>query len=178
MEDISYHKRKLPHIQSNGMPNFITFRTNDSIDAYVKKITLSNLENKQKQYQIDNYLDNSKDGAYLNNTELALMKEILFEYDNILYELVCFAIMPNHIHLLVIPKDTLSNIMKRVKGKSAKILNESLKKDGKFWAREYYDKVIRDEKQFENSVRYILNNPLKVDLRDADDRVYSRFGLL
>ena len=83
--------------------------------------------------------------------------------------------MPNHIHMLLSPKSTLSNILQKIKGKSAKQLNESLNKKGKFWAREYYDKIIKDEKQLKVVMEYILNNPIKANLDDAKDRVYNVF---
>ena len=170
-----YHKRKLPHIQCEGMLNFITFRTYDSIDEYIKRLSLSDINNKQKQYQIDQYLDNSQNGAYLHKEQIKIIKGILFEYDNVYYELYSFAIMPNHIHLLLLPKIKLSDILKQIKGKSAILLNNSLDKKGTFWAREYYDKVIRDENHLNIVMEYILNNPIKVNLDDSDIRVYSKY---
>ena len=169
----NYHKRKLSHFQYDGMLNFITFRTHDSIDEYIKKLNLSKIENKNKQYQIDKYLDNSQKGAYLYDTQIKIMKNILFMYDNIDYKLYSFAIMPNHIHILLLPKNSLSNIMKKLKGKSARLLNEHMNRSGKFWAREYYDKIIKDDIQFKNTMNYILNNP--INLKDRINRVYNIF---
>jgi len=169
---VFFHKRKLPHIQIENMYNFITFRTFKSIDEYVKRVSLSNINTKIKQYKIDNYLDNSSKGCYFYNKQIDILKDILFEYDNVDYKLISFAIMPNHIHLLIQPYSKLSKIMQKIKGKSAKILNESLNIKGKFWAREYYDKIIRDEKQFFLTIEYILNNPIKADLQDSESRVY------
>ena len=65
--------------------------------------------------------------------------------------------------------------MKIIKGKSAKELNESLGIKGKFWAREYYDKIIKNEKQFNITIDYIMNNPIKANLKDAKNRVYCKF---
>jgi REP element-mobilizing transposase RayT len=157
------------------MYNFVTFRTYKSIDEYVKKINLLEIDTKIKQYKIDNYLDSSLKGCHLHDKQITILKDVLFEYDNIDYELIAFAIMPNHIHLLLNPYKKLSKIMQNIKGKSAKKINESLNLSGKFWAREYYDKVIRDEKQFNITIEYILNNPIKANLKDAKDRVYCKF---
>ncbi|MFK5947886.1 MAG: hypothetical protein QM500_03830 [Methylococcales bacterium] len=49
--------------------------------------------------------------------------------------------------------------MQIIKGSSAKSLNEIMKRKGKFWANEYYDKVIRNQNHFEIVYRYIKNNP-------------------
>ncbi len=174
---ISYHKRKLPHIQVQNMPNFITFRTYKSIDSYVKKLTQQNEDTKIKQYKIDKYLDNSDKGAYLYDKELRILKNILHEKDNLYYYLISYAIMPNHVHLLIEPKKNLAFIMKSIKGKSAKLINESLKMNGSFWAREYYDKVLRNDKQINNTIRYIINNPIKANLNDAKERIFSKFKI-
>ena len=90
-----------------------------------------------------------------------------------LYELVCFAIMPNHIHLLLKQKASLVDIIKYIKGKSAIELNRALVKNGQFWARDYYDRGIRNDTHFTTVYKYILNNPVKANLKDAEDRVYS-----
>jgi hypothetical protein len=41
-------------------------------------------------------------------------------------------------------------------------LCEQFGKSGKFWADDYYDKAIRDEKHFRVVYTYIQNNPLKI----------------
>ena len=173
---IEYHQRKLPHIQIEKMPNFVTFRTHKSIDSYIKKISASDLQAKQKQYAIDRYLDNSSEGAYFFHKTVDLMAEILLAEDGGLYDLHCFSIMPNHIHIIFEAKDLLGAIMHKIKGRSARAINKKLGINGTFWAKEYYDKVIRDEVQYKKSVEYVLNNPIKAGLRDAEKRIYCNTG--
>jgi REP element-mobilizing transposase RayT len=160
------------------MYNFITFRTHDSIDEYVRKLNSQNLSTKIKQYNIDNYLDNSTNGAYLNGEIVDIIKDLLFKFDKEYYELIAFAIMPNHIHIVILPKEKLSVIMKMLKGNSSIQINKILNKKGVFWAREYYDKVIRDEKQFYNTIEYVLNNPFKANLEDSKNRIYSNTDII
>jgi len=93
----------LPHIDINGYYQFITFRTHDSIDEYLKKLFATNLENRKKQYQMDEHLDGSLNGAYLNGDILKYLYDFLKSKDGILYDLVAFVIMNNHIHLLIKP---------------------------------------------------------------------------
>jgi len=50
--------------------------------------------------------------------------------------------------------------------------SESLGMSGNFWAREYCDKVLRDEKQVDKTIHYILSNPIKANLIDAKERVF------
>ncbi|MDA3909204.1 MAG: transposase, partial [Sulfurimonas sp.] len=108
------------------------------------------------------YLDSSQKGSYLNGDVLMKMSEFLKSRDNNLYELIAYTIMPNHIHILIKPLDKLALVVKSIKGSSAKMINDILKRRGKFWANDYYDKTIRDEKHFQTVYNYIKNNPLKL----------------
>ena len=167
---------KLPHINLNEYYQFITFRTNDSIDSFVSKIQENhNFTNKNKQYQIDKYLDYSSNGAYLIDEKIDIFKDIVLQRDNIMYEVDAIEIMPNHVHLLIKQKDDLSKTMKYIKAKSTIELNKSLRRSGKFWQSDYFDKVIRDEKLYSLVYEYILNNPVKVGVEDAKRRVYSKY---
>ncbi len=152
----------LPHVDIDGYYQFITFRTFDSIDNYLKRLYNTEQTNKQKQQAIDNYLDTSSSGAYLNGEVLKYLYNFFKAKDKDLYDLVAFCIMPNHIHLLFKPLDTLSVVMQKLKGASSHNINKILNKSGKFWAGDYYDKAIRDEEHFFVVYEYIKNNPIKL----------------
>ncbi len=157
--------KKLPHINTLNHYQFVTFRTYDSLDAYLRNIESSNLSNAKKQLHIDEYLDISSDGRYFQGAVLVYMREFL----------VSFVIMPNHIHILFYQKEALSIILKKLKGTSSLTINKMLQKKGKFWASGYYDKAIRDEKHFEVVYNYIKNNPLKAGVGDVDVRYFSKY---
>jgi len=153
----------LPHIDLAGHYQFVTFRTYDSLDEFIRKWDFSPaISNKEKQQKIDDYLDASPNGAYLQGEVLEWLFEFLVSQDKKLYKLVAFAIMNNHVHILFKPLQSLSKIMQRIKGVSAKKINELLGKSGRFWADDYYDKAIRDERHFWVVYEYIKNNPLKI----------------
>lgn len=153
----------LPHIDLVGYYQFVTFRTYDSVDEFIRKWDFSPaISNKEKQLKIDEYLDTSTNGAYLQGEALEWLFEFLLHQDKKLYELVAFAIMNNHVHILFKPLQSLSKVMQRIKGVSAKKINELLGRSGRFWADDYYDKAIRDEKHFWVVYEYIKNNPLKI----------------
>lgn len=153
----------LPHIDLDGYYQFVTFRTFDSIDAFIRKWDFSPvISNKEKQLKIDEYLDISTSGAYLQNEALSYLYDFLISHDKKLYELTAFCIMNNHVHILFKPLESLSKVMQMIKGVSAKKINELLGVNGKFWADDYYDKVIRDERHFWVVYEYIKNNPLKI----------------
>jgi putative transposase len=86
-------------------------------------------------------------------------------------------IMPNHFHGIIIINDmdihcrgevtsplrksTLGNIAAYFKYRSTKLINESQgTPDAKVWQRNYYDRIIRDEKELQNIRDYIINNVL------------------
>ena len=160
------HKH-LPHFDIKNHYQFITFRTYGSVDAYLKKLAQHNLPNKQKQHLIDEYLDRSTAGAVLNSEVLVLLNTFIKEHDSVLYELLAFCIMPNHVHLLIKPWVDLDKLMQKLKGGSAKLINDNLQTKGRFWAADYYDKLIRDEKHFSVVYRYIKNNPLVLGEAEA-----------
>jgi putative transposase len=153
----------LPHIDLEGYYQFVTFRTFDSVDEFVRKWDFSPaMSNKEKQQKIDEYLDTSINGAYLKDDILKYLFDFLISNDKRLYELVAFCIMNNHVHILFKPLESLSKVMQMIKGVSAKKINGLLCQKGKFWADDYYDKAIRDEKHFWVVYEYIKNNPLKI----------------
>ena len=156
----------LPHLDLVGHYQFITFRTFDSMDGYLKKLSLQNKSNDRKQLDIDRYLDTSCRGAYLQGDVLTTLYDFLKKQDGLWYELIAFSIMPNHVHLLIRPLESLASLMQNIKGSSSRMINGIMGKSGRFWARDYYDKAIRDEKHFSVVYTYIKNNPLK--LRDCN----------
>jgi REP element-mobilizing transposase RayT len=169
--------KKLPHINRVGDYQFVTIRTQDSLDSYLQKIESFDISSAKKQMAIDGYLDNSAKGRYFEGEVLVYFRSFLLSLDKKLFELVAFSIMPNHLHILFCQKEELSKTMKIVKGGSASGINKILNKNGKFWASGYYDKAIRDEKHFEVVYNYIRNNPLKAGLKDMDRRFWHVYGV-
>ena len=89
-----------------------------------------------------------------------------------------YVIMPNHVHLLLFidnngtgnPSPTVGNIIGWFKYNTTKSVNEEYKSAGnKLWQRSYYDHIIRDKKDYDEKLNYILSNPLKW----LDDEYYS-----
>ena len=158
--------KKLPHLCLENHYQFITFRTYDSLDFYARTILEKDITIHKKEQELDIYLDNSKSGAYLYGEAIELLKDIIFEKNHIMYEIIIFAIMPNHVHLLIKQLDKIANIVKHIKGKSSFVLNKHLKKSGRFWHINYFDKAIREEKHFAKVYQYIENNPIKAELKD------------
>ncbi len=80
-----------------------------------------------------------------------------------------FMVMPNHVHgILIIPSDapaksggSLSTVVQALKSKAihdGALLGESCRG---LWQRNYYEHVIRDEKELNRLRKYIRQNPLQ-----------------
>ena len=59
----------------------------------------------------------------------------------------------------------LANVIRVLKGGAAHIVNSMLKRKGAVWSRDYYDKVIRDEKHYWVVYEYIKYNAVKARAR-------------
>jgi putative transposase len=83
------------------------------------------------------------------------------------YELGAWAIMPNRVHLLILPKTTVAEIMRWLKGSTARKANQLLERTGRpFWQDESYDHWVRSDKEFGRVVCYIEENPVSAGLLD------------
>ena len=82
-------------------------------------------------------------------------------------ELDIFCIMPNHVHIIIVlnhnvlvKRHPLSEVIRAFKSFSAKRINLLRKTPGiAVWQRNYYEHIIRDEKDYESKRNYILMNP-------------------
>jgi len=74
--------------------------------------------------------------------------------------------MPNHAHMLCTPCAgySLAEIMHSIKSFTSSEANKILNRAGRFWQKEYFDRYIRNTRQFVRTVAYIENNPLKAHL--------------
>ena len=166
-------RKFLPHINMIGYYQFVTFRTYDSLDDFIKKIRDENISSREQEYKIDQYIDRSPKGCYLNDEVLDYLYCYFIDKDKSFYDLVAFSIMPNHVHILFKQNVELPKIMKQIKGTTAFEINKMLQRKGIFWETNYYDKVIRNEAHFEQVYDYIKYNAIKADLRDEKERFYG-----
>jgi REP element-mobilizing transposase RayT len=95
-----------------------------------------------------------------------------------------YIIMPNHVHAIILihpssrggvtpplqRRPSLGEIVAYYKYQSTKQINQLANSPGtRFWQRNYYDHIIRDERDLEHHRRYILENPRRWE----EDKYYS-----
>ena len=118
---------------------------------------------------LDKYEDAGYGQCYLRDDRAAeIVRDALFYYDQVKYEVISWCIMPNHVHVLIEVKEgwTLSTIMHGWRSYTAHEANKILGRTGDFWMDEYFDRYIRDEKHMNDVINYIDNNPFKAGLID------------
>jgi len=78
------------------------------------------------------------------------------------YQLGAFAIMANHVHVLLLPRIPPSRLLKSLKGYTAYEANRLLGRTGEpFWRQESYDHWVRNQEEWRRIAAYIENNPVK-----------------
>ncbi len=107
----------------------------------------------------------------LTRGEIQLVLEHILSGNGRFYDLDAVVVMPDHVHLLLLPKPgyTLSGVMKGIKGTTARRLNQSRRRHGTVWQDESFDRIVRDEKEFKEKLGYMYLNPVKAGLTDDPD---------
>ena len=187
-KSVDQSENKLPHWEQPGATYFVTWRTADSLPQHFleqqqrdKDFFLSQHPKPweteiQEEYnqkftaKLEEYLD-SGHGKCLLRKELyrEVLKDALLYFDQERYSMISFVIMPNHIHLLftIHPDWSLSELIHSWKLHSSRNINKLNGSKGAFWQKDYFDRMIRDQKHFGRCIRYIRKNPQKARLAEA-----------
>jgi len=120
----------------------------------------------------DAELDRGQGTVWLAHPEVAsLVAQAMHHFENLRYELHAYCIMPNHVHMVLTPLPmadesyyTLASIMHSLKSYTANRANQVLGRSGTFWQDESYDHFVRDARDFERIIRYVIGNPAKAGL--------------
>ncbi|MGZ8153589.1 MAG: transposase [Methylovulum sp.] len=64
---------------------------------------------------------------------------------------------------------SLSQIVRLLKGRSAHIINHHLQRQGSIWDRAFHDHALRKDEEIKNIARYIVANPLRAKLVEKLD---------
>jgi REP element-mobilizing transposase RayT len=145
---VKRHSRHLPHWQFGSKVYFITFR--------------------------------SARGP-LPESAMCLVKENILHDHGKKLDLLLATIMPDHVHMLIKPRKKgvgatllspdnndewydLAEIMKGIKGVSARRINKLLGTRSRVWQKESFDRIVRSQKEFDAKMEYIYFNPVKAGL--------------
>jgi putative transposase len=170
-------RRRLPHFYPEGHWLFLTWHLRGSLPEG-KYPPPRKASAGEAFVWMDRYLDVARSGpVFLRQEAIAnLVVEALFQGVELRhYRLGPFAVMANHVHVLLLPEVPPSRLLKSLKGHTAREANRLLGRTGEsFWQRESYDHAVRDSTEFARIAAYIENNPLKAGLvQRAEDYAWS-----
>ena len=131
-EDLVKYRRRMPHWRLADSVYFVTWRLAPS-------------------------------QAELSAEERDVIMTALRYFDGSRYELYAVVVMPDHVHVLVKPleKYLLQDIVHSWKSFTAHKFRRDYDRNVGIWQEEYFDRIVRDEKEFLDKTQYIINNPLK-----------------
>lgn len=177
----------LPHWEVDGATYTLTYRLHDSLPLHVLHRLRDEREAMTRQLtgglraptaierfdieeayalRLDDELHVERGKCHLRNPQLAdAIVENLHHFEGTRYSLYAWCVMPNHVHVVFRPSEgeSLDRILHSWKSftshRAASIIGTKT-----LWAREYFDRMIRDERHFFDSVAYVRNNPIKAGL--------------
>jgi REP element-mobilizing transposase RayT len=184
--ELTKYQRDLFQRLEAGATVFITLRLSDSLPRTVvsemraqlqhlqaaeKRSNPVELSKRRKRYfrHFDDMLDQATTGPmWLARPDVAqVVAAGLHEFDKHEYELICYCLMPNHLHLLVYLQNDappLANTLQRLKSHTATKANLLLTRTGAFWHPDSYDHPVRTDEELQRDIGYVLENPVKAGL--------------
>ena len=188
VQNRGWYTRFLPHRDISGLTQFITYRLGDSLSEeeltrIVEELAIVPPERMEteRRRRMEEWLDAGHGSCMLRDAAAAqCVMENWRRFDGERYDLIAWVVMPNHVHVLIqmYPGVPLAKVVQSWKSFTGKrlgaLMEERLRNSDRtgarctqgegVWMREYWDRVIRDEKHFWASIEYIENNPVKAGM--------------
>ena len=187
---VRYRQRRLPHWEVREASYFITVRCADSLPARAVQClresheelsrcvpsTHQSIDLQRKIFRtLEKYLDEGFGACPLSTPVVAAI--VVEEFEALTdwqISVPHYSIMPNHWHALMVPDEgtirPLSDIMKRLKGRTAKRIRQTIGGKGPFWQSEWFDRWVRDAEEWGRLLTYIQGNPVKAGLIAGSER--------
>jgi putative transposase len=168
---MAYYERNLPHWHPEGKAIFVTWRLYGSPPkAFLLRLKEQKQRDPGRRFRdADMELDRAASGPrWLSDSRIAeaTVQELHARESHFnRYLLHAFAVMPNHVHVLLTPKSDLARITNQWKGRTARHANRILGRTGKpYWQDECFDHWVRNAAQFDRIHTYIEWNPVSAGL--------------
>ena len=161
-----YHRR-LPHFHPDNAYLFLTWRLWGSLPARTEAVVYPTPGH--AFVASDRLLGRQSSGPlWLKDSQVAdlVARAILRgDRDRHFYELSAWVVMPNHVHLVILPQVSVSVLMRWLKGSTAHSANRILGRTGQpFWQDESYDHYLRSASHLNRTIAYIEENPVSAGL--------------
>jgi putative transposase len=184
-----WHSRGyIPHFEWTGAIQHVTYHLADSLPAEILARFEGQLralpierQGTERRKRVQVWLDAGHGCCVLREPAVAEMVQSSFlHFDGERYRLYAWVVMPNHVHVLFQPLGgwTMAKIVTSWKSFTGRRIAAHLDSVGwrgqagawrsqaerRVWQREYWDRAMRNERQFAAAVAYIHGNPVKAGL--------------
>ncbi len=157
---------RLPHFDHPSAVQHVVFRLADALPAGA----LAELHRTSPAERIaaaEGILDAGMGSrALADPTAAQIVADALTHFDGRRYRLEAWCVMPTHVHVVLAQVEgwPLPGVVKGWKSFTAKAINKAVDRKGRFWAKDYFDRFMRDGDQFDATVAYVEANPVKAGL--------------
>jgi REP element-mobilizing transposase RayT len=163
----------------------ITFHLADSLPVARRPSAAEALNREAsaaRRARLQALLDAGRGSCALRDERIGtIVEQALFHGDGEGYRLLCWVVMPNHVHVLIeqIDGQPLHAIVRRWKSYTARQANLVMGRAGRFWQSDYFDRYIRDDRHLQSAVLYVRMNPVRAGLvQRAEDWPFSSARLV
>jgi len=154
----------LPHCDERGLVQHIVFGLADALPRSIP----SHLTDSAKRARwADRAFDAAHGSRLLSNANHAQeVQRCLLHDDGERYALVAWCVMPTHVHVVVeqFSGHRLADIVQVWKSVTSRKINATEGRRGSLWRREYFDRFMRSDEQYEWTVNYVERNPVTAKL--------------
>ena len=176
---MAFTRRHLPHWIPEETAVFVTWRVAGSL-PHQSEIALPNDDTNPSStpprfLRQDERLDRERSGlVWLQNPRVVCVVENALLYGQAVrhfYELHAWVIMPNHVHVVFQPHTAMPTIMRWLKGRTSRVVNQILDRSGTpFWQDESFNHWVRSAEELQYLIEYVENNPVKAGLVEAKEQ--------
>ena len=174
-------RNRMPHWDAQHAIYFLTFTLFDAIPSSVAEALAAEAEAQREHIRtvrgfvtarenvainqwlaakIGNTLDDCHGSCFMREGAVArIVANALTHFDTRRYELLCWCVMPNHVHIVLTPLEPVDRILHSWKSFTSKRCNSVLRRSGSFWRDDYHDRCVRDSAELSRTIDYVLNNP-------------------
>jgi len=153
-----YSRGYLPHCDAAGLVQHIVFGLADSIPRGTRS---------PSALHTDRLLDAGHGACHLRDPICASFVETaLLHCDGERYRLIAWCVMPNHVHVIIEQSEgfPLASLVQSWKSAASHQINSHLKREGRLWRREYFDRFMRDDDHLSTTIAYVEDNPVRACL--------------
>ncbi len=120
---------------------------------------------------------NRNDNIFLSDSDYQKYKSLLAQYKKrYLFKLYSYALMSNHVHLLIESSETpLSKIMQGIQQSYTQFFNMKYKKGGHLFQGRYKALLCQKDAYLLELIRYIHLNPVRSGISKLDEYLWSSF---